>query len=153
MNRLSQLLPIEHLRPRVEVTSKKRVFEQAGLLFEQAMGISRSTVTDKLFDRERLGSTGLGHGVAIPHGRINGLKKPAAALITLAAPIPFESPDDAPVSTLIFLLVPEHATSQHLEILSEIAEFLSESTHRDALAGADSAQALRAVIDQWAPAA
>jgi PTS system nitrogen regulatory IIA component len=64
---------------RVDATSKKRAFEEAGLLFENLHGLSRALVTDSLFARERLGSTGLGHGVAIPHGRIKGLKAPMAA--------------------------------------------------------------------------
>jgi len=63
----------------VDATSKKRVFEQAGLLFENQHAIARGIVTDNLFARERLGSTGLGHAVAIPHGRIKGLKNPLAA--------------------------------------------------------------------------
>ena len=91
------------------------------------------TVTDNLFARERLGSTGLGHGVAIPHGRIKGLKNPLAAVLRVQQPIAFDAPDDEPVSLLIFLLVPEAATQRHLEILSEIAEMLSDRTLRERL--------------------
>ena len=90
--------------------------------------MARATVTDNLFARESLGSTGLGAGVAIPHGRIKGLKQPLAAFMRLAEPIPFESPDGKPVSLLIFLLVPEQATQQHLEILSEIAQLRPTAT-------------------------
>ena len=67
MNRLANLLPQTHVLAQVDVTSKKRAFEEAGLLFESLHGLSRALVTDSLFSRERLGSTGLGHGVAIPH--------------------------------------------------------------------------------------
>jgi PTS system nitrogen regulatory IIA component len=74
MNRLAAILPPAHVLVDVDVTSKKRVFEHAGLLFENLQSIPRATVSDNLFARERLGSTGLGHGVAIPHGRIKGLK-------------------------------------------------------------------------------
>jgi hypothetical protein len=80
---------------------------------------------------ERLGSTGLGHGVAIPHGRIKGLKAPMAAVFQLANPIGFDAPDEQPVGLLIFLLVPEAATQKHLEILSEIAELLSDASLRE----------------------
>ena len=76
MNRLANILPLEQVLVNVEVTSKKRAFEEVGLLFEASHGLNRSTITDSLFARERLGSTGLGHGVAIPHGRIKGLKEP-----------------------------------------------------------------------------
>jgi PTS system nitrogen regulatory IIA component len=72
MNRLAKLLPPGNINLDVTVTSKKRVFEQAGLLFENNHGVARATVTDNLFARESLGSTGLGAGVAIPHGRIKG---------------------------------------------------------------------------------
>jgi mannitol/fructose-specific phosphotransferase system IIA component (Ntr-type) len=82
----------------LEISSKKRAFEQAGLLFENNCSIARSTVSENLFARERLGSTGLGHGVAVPHGRIKGLKAPIAAFVRLKDGIPFESPDGQPVT-------------------------------------------------------
>ena len=133
MNRLSSILPVAQVLVGVEATSKKRAFEEAGLLFENLHGLSRALVTDSLFARERLGSTGLGHGVAIPHGRIKGLKNPLAAVIRVQQPIPFDAPDDEPVGLLIFLLVPEAATQRHLEILSEIAEMLSDRELRERL--------------------
>ena len=126
MNRLAAILPASNVLVDVDATSKKRAFEQAGLIFENNCGIARSTVSDNLFARERLGSTGLGHGVAVPHGRIKGLKTPLAAFVRLSEAIPFESPDGEPVKLLIFLLIPDNVTQQHLEILSEIAEMFSE---------------------------
>src|SRR5207237_4438626 len=126
MSLVANLLRADHVVLDLQVSSKKRLFEQAGLLFENHHGLARSLVFDNLFARERLGSTGLGEGVAIPHGRIKGLKQPLAAFVRLAEAIPFESPDGQPVSLLIFLLVPEQATQQHLEILSEIAQLLSD---------------------------
>ncbi len=83
MNRLAAILPASNVLVDVDATSKKRAFEHAGLLFENQHAIARATVTDNLFARERLGSTGLGHGVAIPHGRIKGLKNPLAAVIRM----------------------------------------------------------------------
>ncbi|MFN9767425.1 MAG: PTS sugar transporter subunit IIA, partial [Pseudomonadota bacterium] len=106
MNRLAAILPVANVLVNVEATSKKRVFEAAGVLFENEHSIARGTVTDNLFARERLGSTGLGHGVAIPHGRVKGLKNPLAAVVRLQQPIPFDAPDEAPVALLVFLLVP-----------------------------------------------
>lgn len=149
MNRLASILSAEHVLVQVDVSSKKRAFEEAGLLFESRHGLSRALVTDSLFSRERLGSTGLGHGVAIPHGRIKGLKSPMAAVFSLATPIGFDAPDEQAVSLMIFLLVPEAATQQHLEILAEIAEMLSDGTLRNRMLASASAQDLFGLISQW----
>ena len=149
MNRLSVILPAEQVLVAVDATSKKRAFEEAGLLFEALHGLNRALVTDSLFARERLGSTGLGHGVAIPHGRIKGLKQPLAAVFQLAQPIGFDAPDEQPVSLLIFLLVPEASTQKHLEILSEIAELLSDGGLRERMKLSLDATALHQLIDGW----
>ena len=149
MNRLASILPESQVLVGVEATSKKRAFEEAGLLFENLHGLSRALITDSLFARERLGSTGLGHGVAIPHGRIQGLKAPMAAVLQLAQPIGFDAPDEQPVGLLIFLLVPEAATQKHLEILSEIAELLSDSGLRERIKAAGSVPELHGLIAQW----
>jgi len=134
---------------KLDATSKKRVFEEVGLLFEGVNGLDRSSVTDSLFIRERLGSTGLGHGVAIPHGRIKGLKAPLAGVFQLLNPIGFDAPDEIPVSILFILLVPEAATHKHLEILSEIAEMLSAPALRDQMVAAESASFLYDLIANW----
>ena len=149
MNRLSQILPPAQVLVGVDAASKKRAFEDAGLLFENLHGLNRALVADSLFARERLGSTGLGHGVAIPHGRIKGLKAPMAAVFQLATPIGFDAPDEQPVGLLIFLLVPEAATQKHLEILSEIAEMLSDSGLREKLMRSQDAAALHQLIASW----
>jgi PTS system nitrogen regulatory IIA component len=151
MNRLSVILPAGNVLVNVDASSKKRAFEQAGLLFENQHTIARGIVTDSLFARERLASTGLGHGVAIPHGRIKGLKNPLAAVLRLQQPIGFEAPDDEPVSLLIFLLVPEAATQRHLEILSEIAEMLSDRVLRERLKTEPDAAVLHQLISDWQP--
>ncbi len=153
MNRLASILSAAQVLVQVDVSSKKRAFEEAGLLFENLHGLSRALVTDSLFSRERLGSTGLGHGVAIPHGRIKGLKSPMAAVFQLARPIGFEAPDDIAVGIMIFLLVPEAATQKHLEILSEIAEMLSDAKLRDKMVHSESAPDLHQLISDWKSAA
>jgi PTS system nitrogen regulatory IIA component len=149
MNRLASILSVAQVLVHVDASSKKRAFEEAGLLFENLHGLSRALVTDSLFSRERLGSTGLGHGVAIPHGRIKGLKAPMAAVLQLAQPIGFDAPDEQAVSLLIFLLVPEAATQKHLEILSEIAEMLSDAGLREKLASSADAVELHRLITNW----
>jgi PTS system nitrogen regulatory IIA component len=100
MNRVSKLLPLANITVGLDASSKKRVFEQAGLLFENNQGIARVKVFDSLFARERLGSTGLGEGIAIPHGRIKGLKEAVAALVRLDEPVAFDAPDGKPVNLL-----------------------------------------------------
>lgn len=151
MNRLAAILPANHVLVDVDAASKKRVFEHAGLLFENEHQLARTLVADSLFARERLASTGLGHGVAIPHGRIKGLKNPLAAVMRLRQPIAFEAPDEEPVGLLIFLLVPEAATQRHLEILSEIAEMLSDKGLRDRLKQAVDPALIHETITQWVP--
>ena len=151
MTNISKILPLSNVVLNLEISSKKRAFEQAGLLFENNCGIARSTVSENLFARERLGSTGLGHGVAIPHGRIKGLKKPVAAFISLSEPIPFESPDGEPVSLLIFLLMPDNVTKQHLAILAEVAEMFSDTSIRAELSNATDPVAVHNLILAWQP--
>ena len=151
MNLVSRLLPLNHVLLALDVSSKKRLFEQIGLLFENSRQIPRSRVFDSLFDREKLGSTGLGFGVAIPHGRIKTLKEPVCAFVRAAAPVPFESPDGQPVSLVFAMLVPEHATEAHLELLSELAQMFSDASLRDALATTPDIQAAHRLITEWSP--
>lgn len=153
MNRICELLSPDNVLLGLEATSKKRVFEQAGLLFEEHQGIARSKVFDSLFARERLGSTGLGECIAIPHGRIKGLKNAVAAVVRLQEGVAFDAPDGKPVQVLIFLLVPEQATQQHLEILSEVAEMLSDKGLREALFDSPTPADLHQALCAWQPAA
>jgi PTS system nitrogen regulatory IIA component len=130
---IASILPLDNVFLDIDLTSKKRVFEQAGLLFENSHAIARSAVFDALFAREKLGSTGLGQGVAIPHGRIKGLKEATGAFFRLQNPVPFEAPDGKPVSLVFTLLVPEQATDMHLQILSELAQLFSDRKLREQL--------------------
>jgi PTS system nitrogen regulatory IIA component len=151
MNLVAKLLPPGNVLLDFSVSSKKRLFEQIGLLFENNHGIARNLVFDSLFDRERLGSTGLGQGVAIPHGRIKGLKDALGAFVRLAQPVPFDAPDGKPVTLVFALLVPEQATEKHLQILSELAQMFSDRTLREAMAAAPDAAALHRLISGWQP--
>jgi len=151
MSLVARLLAPNHVLVDLPVSSKKRLFEQAGLLFENHDGIARSTVFDSLFARERLGSTGLGQGVAIPHGRIKGLKDALGALLRLAQPVPFDSPDGQPVTLVFVLLVPEKATEKHLQILSELAQMFSDKALREAMGRAADAAALHQLVAEWQP--
>ena len=134
MNLLSRILPPSNVVLDLAATSKKRAFEQAGLLFENHNGIARTAVFQSLIARERLGSTALGHQVAVPHGRIKELREPCAAFIRLTEPVRFDTTDGRAANLLFILLVPETATQTHLELLAEIARLMSDAEVRHALA-------------------
>ena len=151
MNRLTPLLPPAHVSLDMDVGSKKRLFEQIGLLFENSRQIPRARVFDSLFDREKLGSTGLGYGVAIPHGRLKNIKETLCAFVRTKTPVPFESPDGQPVQLVLAMLVPEHATEQHLELLSDLAQMFSDRVLRDRLLAAGDVEAAHRLLTQWSP--
>ena len=151
MNLTSKLLPLANVIVDLDVSSKKRVFEKVGLLFENNHQIARSRVFDSLFAREKLGSTGLGQGVAIPHGRIKGLKEALGVLVRMKQAIPFDAPDGQPVGLIFVLLVPDRATDVHLQILSELAQMFSDKLFRERLLEAPGAPELHRLITQWQP--
>jgi PTS system nitrogen regulatory IIA component len=151
MSLVSKLLPPANVIVDLDVSSKKRVFEQVGLLFENNHHIARSQVFDSLFAREKLGSTGLGQGVAIPHGRIKGLKEALGALVRMKQSIPFDAPDGQPVGLIFVLLVPDRATDVHLEILSELAQMFSDKPFRERMLAAPGAQELHQLVTNWQP--
>jgi nitrogen PTS system EIIA component len=151
MNRISRLLNLQMVYLDVSVSNKKRLFEQASLLFENSHRLERSKVFDALFARERLGSTGLGHGVAIPHGRLRGLKQAVGAIVRLTEPIAFDAPDEANVGLFVFLLVPENANEEHLEILSELAEVLSDDEIRSKLMTLADPSEIHQALNAWVP--
>ncbi|MBX9811779.1 MAG: PTS IIA-like nitrogen regulatory protein PtsN, partial [Burkholderiales bacterium] len=149
MNLIAKLLPLSNVMLDLDVSSKKRVFEQAGLLFENNHSIARSQVFDSLFAREKLGSTGLGQGIAIPHGRIKGLKEAVGAIVRMKQPIPFDAPDGQNVNLIFVLLVPDRATDLHLQILSELAQMFSDKPFRERLLNAQNAAELHQLICEW----
>jgi len=151
MNLIATLLPLPNVVLDLDVSSKKRVFEQVGLLFENNHQIARSQVFDSLFAREKLGSTGLGQGVAIPHGRIKGLKDARGALVRMRQPIPFDAPDGQAVGLIFVLLVPDRATDLHLQFLSELAQMFSDRAFRERLLSASTAAELHQLITDWKP--
>src|SRR5918996_823834 len=151
MTLVAKILSVSHVSLDLQASSKKRLFEQAGLLFENLDGIAKNVVFESLFAREKLGSTGLGQGIAIPHGRIKGLKDAVGAVVRTRQPIPFDAPDGQNVSIIFVLLVPDRATDMHLQILSELAQMFSEKPFREQLLAAPSAADLHRLITQWQP--
>lgn len=149
MNQIASLLPLDNVVANLDASSKKRIFEQVGILFENHQGLARSVVYDALFAREKLGSTGLGQGIAIPHGRIKGLKTPVGAFVRLVTGVPFDAPDSQPVGLIFVLLVPEAANEHHLQLLSELAQMFSDREFREQLAAAPDAAALHGLFANW----
>ncbi len=149
MSLISKILTPESVLLDSESASKKRVFERVGILIENTQNIARSLVFDSLFAREKLGSTGLGQGVAIPHGRVKGLRDAVAAFVKMQNPIPFDAPDGLPVNFIFVLLVPERATDLHLQILGELAQMFSDQKFRDQLQHTDDPQAIYQLFADW----
>jgi PTS system nitrogen regulatory IIA component len=104
--------------------------------------MDQHTVFATMNERERLGSTGIGHGIALPHGRLNGIQEPIAAAMTLQRPLNFDAIDDQPITLVVGLLVPAEATDQHLRILSDLAGAFSDSGFRRAVSEASDADTL-----------
>ena len=149
MNLISKLLLPDNILLDAESTSKKRVFERVSLLLENNQQIARSTIFDSLFAREKLGSTGLGQAVAIPHGRIAKLRDATGVFVKTTHSIPFEAPDDLPVNLIFVLLVPERATNLHLQILGELAQMFSDAAFRDRLNACNDATEIHKIFAEW----
>jgi nitrogen PTS system EIIA component len=132
----------------VDVASKRKLFEHIGALVESHHGLNATVVTDSLLARERLGTTGLGEGVAIPHGRLKGLKDALGVFVRPKDAVNFDSPDGKPVDQVFALLVPEDATDHHLMILSELAQRFSDKRFRDAIRAAHETSVVHALFCQ-----
>jgi nitrogen PTS system EIIA component len=145
-NPLAALLAINDISLDFAAGSKRRLFEHVAANVEAHHGISASTVIESLLARERLGSTGFGEGVAIPHGRLKGLSDAIGVFVRASAPIGFDAPDGKPVDQIFALLVPENATDHHLMILSELAQRFSEKRFRDAVRNASTAQEIHTLF-------
>ena len=151
MNLIFPLLTLANVQAACEATSKKRLFEQAAQLVQASDGVPAGEVFDSLFSREKLGSTALGFGIAIPHGRIKHLKETACAFLRLQTPIDFDAPDGQPVDLVFVLLAPAAATDVHLQILGELAAMFSDEDFRASLRAAPDAATLHRLITEWTP--
>jgi PTS system nitrogen regulatory IIA component len=150
MNLIAPLLSDGGIVADQTFSSKKKLFEHAADLFESLNGLKRQEVFDSLFERERLGSTALGYGVAIPHGRIKSLKEAAGAFYRIKPPLEFDSPDGLPINLCFILLVPQDANEMHLQILGELAQMLGDAGMRDRLLTAGPAE-LHKLLTTWTP--
>ena len=127
MQALNQILAPDRTICRAPNVSNKRLFETIARIFsDDQPSLTYDKILDQLIAREKLGSTGMGQGIAIPHCRVTECVKPLGAMLTLEDTIPFDAPDDQPVDLLFILLVPKEAHQQHLDILAEIARLFSQ---------------------------
>jgi len=149
MNSIGELLAAEHILLDLDVSHKEQVFEAAQELFGSLQGLTRNQVQHALATREALGSTGLGAGVAVPHARIRGLAQAMLAYMRPRNPIPFDAPDAKPVSDIIVILIPEHATDQHLKLLAEVAEMFQDRRLRERLAACGDSAEARRTFTSW----
>ncbi|MBQ9183061.1 MAG: PTS IIA-like nitrogen regulatory protein PtsN [Neisseriaceae bacterium] len=149
MSLIQEILSADSVLLDVEVASKKRLLEEIAQFANERYGMDKNSVFDCLFAREKLGSTGLGHGVAIPHGRLGGMiSDTVAVFLRLTEPVDFDSPDEKPVSLVFALLVPENATGKHLEVLSHLADVFSSKTAREGLMMASDKETVLNILTQ-----
>lgn len=149
MNLIAPLLSLDTTLLDLSFSSKKKLFEHAADLFSQTHGLKSTDIFTSLFERERLGSTALGYGIAIPHGRIKGLKDACGALYRLSTPLDFDAPDNQPVSLCFILLVPKDANERHLQILGELAQLFGDEVMRTNLLAAATPDDLLAMLNAW----
>lgn len=150
MDLISQILTPERTVFRVEVNSKKRLLEAAAdLIHKEQETLPVNEVLCSLVAREKLGSTGLGDGIAVPHCRLEGVTEATGLLLTLRDPIDFDSPDGQPVDLAFVLLVPDEATQQHLDILAALARLFTNPDFCAQLRGATDAADLYYTATHW----
>lgn len=149
---LQDLITPERVRCNETIASKKRTLERLSELVANSEGAAdKLTVFTSLIGRERLGSTGLGHGVALPHGRLEEQNVAIAAFVKLQQGIDFDASDQRPVDLVFALLVPEHFTDEHLRILAYLAEMFSDQGFCSQLRAAATHQALYELLINWQP--
>lgn len=149
MNLIAPLITPDTVLLDMSFTSKKKLFEHAAELLGETHGLKSTDIFTSLFERERLGSTALGYGIAIPHGRIKGLKDATGAFYRLKNPLEFEAPDNQPVSLCFILLVPKDANERHLQILGELAQLFGDDAMRAKMLAAATPLELVALLEAW----
>ena len=149
---LSELLEPDRVACGVTSASKKRAIEELSELIARGeSGVSQTEVFESLIARERLGSTGLGRGIAIPHGRLKHGDKTIAAFVQLSSGVDFDAPDGQPVDLLCALLVPPESTDEHLQVLAMLTEMFSQPELREKLRHAKDSDELFQILASWSP--
>jgi PTS system nitrogen regulatory IIA component len=149
MNVISRYMSRDDVVLGLNVPDKVRALEEAALLVELHHHVNHAPVFRALWRREQSASTGLGHGIAIPHARIAGISEPIILLVRTRLPIKFGSPDRQDVSVLLVILVPEHATDEHLQILATVSQMFADPAFRNRVAEAEQPATIQRLIDEW----
>jgi nitrogen PTS system EIIA component len=150
----SNFIALERIGCHLDIASKKRVLQHLGeLLASSQPGLDADAVFDRLLERERLGSTGLGHGIALPHARMASVERAVGAFVQLREAVDFDAIDDRRVDLAFALLVPQEATEEHLQLLARLAAMFGNERFCEKLREADSAARLLALIQDWEAAA
>lgn len=149
MNTLTDFLKPQDVCLDLEVASKSQLFDAVGRHMEREHAVPGDWVVQSLSRRERIGSTAMGQGVAIPHARVNGMDRIQALYLRLKSPIAFDALDDRPVSDVLVLLVPAPAVDEHLRILAEAAQMFSDRSFREHLHGCTDRQAVMQLFSTW----
>lgn len=154
---LGSLLGASRIQCEASTTSKKKSLQLVAQLIEESLNLHDEEddedvdmdVIDALTAREKLGCTGMGHGIAIPHGRVDFITEPVGALVTLTEPVDFDAPDDRPVDVVFGLLIPEEKTEEHLHILASVARFFNSEDNRQKVRAAKNAAEILDMLKDW----
>jgi PTS system nitrogen regulatory IIA component len=143
---IADLLIPRGVLPQLRVSNKKALLQEIARRAAAMTGISERQIYDVLAERERLGSTGIGHGIAVPHGKLPGLTRLCGLFARLERPIAFEAIDDQPVDLVFALLAPVEAGAEHLRALARVSRLLRDAAICQKLRGTDNADALYALL-------
>lgn len=143
---LSNLISLETIYPNMKASSKKQLLQELGSIVKDKIGKPIFEIASVLMERERLGSTGVGHGVAIPHGRFSELDQICGVFVKLDKPVNYDSIDDQPVDLVFLLMAPEEAGADHLKALAKVSRLLRNKSICDKLRGTDSGDAIFAIL-------
>jgi len=150
---LADLIDSRSVLPNLKAQSKKQLLQELAHAASAITGVDHRLIFETLLQREKLGSTGLGQGIAIPHGKIKTLARVHGLFARLAAPVDFDSIDGQPVDPVFLLLAPEHAGADHLKALAKISRLLRDSEFVAKLRGTDTAEGLYAILTEPAASA
>jgi PTS system nitrogen regulatory IIA component len=149
MNPVGELLRVEDIHLDLDVSDKGRLLERIAALLSRRHGLSDAQALEGLTAREQLGSTALGHGVAIPHARMPQCYAAAGVFVRTKVAVSFDAPDRKPVSIFLALIVPKQATERHLQLLATAATMFSDRTFRDKLRACPDPSTVRELLTAW----
>jgi nitrogen PTS system EIIA component len=149
MNPVGELLGLDDIQLDVDVPDKARLLQRIAALLARRLGLTDTDVLESLTVREQMGSTGLGHGVAIPHARMPQCDAVAGVFVRTKFAIPFDAPDRKPVSLFLALIVPKQATERHLRLLATAATMFNDRAFRDKLRMGPDPSAVRELLAAW----